>query len=334
MLSIAELSIKGRKLKVLHVAMLLVKLAVVALAGRYIYLQIFAVSGMDNIAPLFNQILSHPLFAALITSVVLLMFVNWTIEIIKWKLLAATVEPLTFWQAAKGVLCGVTFSIITPNRIGEFAGRIADRNQKGKLMALNVVSSFSQLIVTLLMGLMGCIFLIAGKQISVFVRADIVVLAIAIISLAMIWIYFNIASSASLLGGFGGARVQRWLQVYKQVDGRTKLIVMALSALRYVAFTVSFVLVLVLCSVKLPMISMYMAIAVVYVVMAVVPTSALSEIGLRGSVSVYVFSLLAAPALAVFVSAFVIWIINLALPATAGAILLLRSGRINPFRKN
>lgn len=56
--------------------------------------------------------------------VVALMFVNWGIEARKWQLLVRLVHPVPFFQAFKAILAGVSFSVTTPNRIGEYVGRM------------------------------------------------------------------------------------------------------------------------------------------------------------------------------------------------------------------
>ncbi|RYZ23965.1 MAG: hypothetical protein EOO10_20735, partial [Chitinophagaceae bacterium] len=56
---------------------------------------------------------------------VLLIFVNWGIETIKWKLLVTSIRPIGFFKAYKAVLSGVSFSVALPNRIGEYIGRLS-----------------------------------------------------------------------------------------------------------------------------------------------------------------------------------------------------------------
>jgi hypothetical protein len=62
--------------------------------------------------------------------------------------------------------------------------------------------------------------------------------------------------------------------------------------------------------------------------MTVIPTIALSELGVRGSVSIFIFALYLEPignwsqntSLAVFSASGVLWLINLAFPALLGAL--------------
>jgi hypothetical protein len=83
--------------------------------------------------------------------VILLVFVNWGLEARKWQLLMKGIQPMNFITAFKSVLCGVTLSLNTPNRIGEYGGRILFVNDGNRLKAvtLSIAGSISQLIITL-----------------------------------------------------------------------------------------------------------------------------------------------------------------------------------------
>ncbi len=93
----------------------------------------------------------------------LLMPVNWGLEARKWQVLLRPLEKLPFWTSFKAILSGVAFSINTPNRIGEYGGRIlyVKEGHRWKAVSLTIVGSFSQLIITLLFGLGGLVFLLS-----------------------------------------------------------------------------------------------------------------------------------------------------------------------------
>ncbi|MGI4806204.1 MAG: hypothetical protein ACRYFL_15665, partial [Janthinobacterium lividum] len=56
--------------------------------------------------------------------VTVLMLINWLLEAVKWQYLTKLLEKMSLWKAIEGVFCGLTMAIITPNRIGEYGGRI------------------------------------------------------------------------------------------------------------------------------------------------------------------------------------------------------------------
>ncbi len=96
----------------------------------------------------------------------MLAFVNWGIEARKWQLLIRHLQHVSYFVAFKSVLSGVTLSLNLPNRIGEYGGRILyiEQGNRIKAISLSIAGSMSQLIITLLMGCGGLIFILFTKQ--------------------------------------------------------------------------------------------------------------------------------------------------------------------------
>ena len=105
-----------------------------------------------------RQSLQSPLLWNLV-AVVALMFVNWSIEAVKWKISVKKIQAVSFFKAFRAVLSGVSFSVSTPNRVGEYLGRILymDAGNRLKTISITIVGSISQLIITLLMGCIGLV---------------------------------------------------------------------------------------------------------------------------------------------------------------------------------
>jgi hypothetical protein len=97
-----------------------------------------------------------------VVGVFVLMIVNWSIETIKWKLSIERIQKINFFKAFKAVLSGVSFSVTTPNRMGEYLGRMLYMNEGNRLRAISItiVGSISQLIITLFMGFIGLMILL------------------------------------------------------------------------------------------------------------------------------------------------------------------------------
>ena len=87
----------------------------------------------------------------------LLVAVNWSLEAAKWQALLRHLVPQNLTMALYSVLRGVALALFTPNRIGEYGGRLwdlpADARWEGLLALL--VSNMLQLSVNLLFGLIG-----------------------------------------------------------------------------------------------------------------------------------------------------------------------------------
>ena len=89
-----------------------------------------------------------------------LMFVNTSLEGSKWYLLTNSVEPVKYFTAFSSYLAGVAFSIVTPNRIGEYPGRILylGRSNTWRYINVSVLGVVSQLSGVYIFGLAGLIY--------------------------------------------------------------------------------------------------------------------------------------------------------------------------------
>jgi Lysylphosphatidylglycerol synthase TM region len=103
----------------------------------------------------------------LLTGVAVLMIVNWSIEALKWQLLVKHLQSISFVRSLRSVFTGISVSLLTPNRIGEYGGRIIYLNDDVKLRAItaNIIGSFAQFIAAALFGILGCIFYISHSAV-------------------------------------------------------------------------------------------------------------------------------------------------------------------------
>ena len=85
------------------------------------------------------------------------MFVNWSLEALKWKLLISPLESISYKTSLKGIFSGITMSIFTPNRVGEFAGRVFFLEKADKIQAsiMSLIGSLMQLVITIIAGVLA-----------------------------------------------------------------------------------------------------------------------------------------------------------------------------------
>ncbi|MDX5321117.1 MAG: hypothetical protein LPK45_08425, partial [Bacteroidota bacterium] len=77
--------------------------------------------------------------------VFLLLFVNWAFETLKWKVLISEFESPSFLHAYKAIFTGALISLFTPNRMGEFAGRVLYvKEKKIEAAILTIAGSLAQ----------------------------------------------------------------------------------------------------------------------------------------------------------------------------------------------
>ena len=124
-----------------------------------IYRQVFSKENIDGIWALFLVNMSTANLIWLVIAIAL-MPINWAFETMKFRTLIERFEKQNFWRSYQAILAGVTFSILTPNRIGEYGGRVllVKPENNWKAVIATLVGSFSQLLVLLTMGLISLIF--------------------------------------------------------------------------------------------------------------------------------------------------------------------------------
>lgn len=266
-----------------------------------------------------------------IVVVLLLMFVNWATEALKWKYLMAPLQQISFGTAYKAVFAGTSFAANTPNRVGEYFGRMI-YIAEGKRMAsipLTVTGSFSQLLITLITGLVGLVYYIgiigdaANATISTF-WVKILVAGTAFVTLICLLLYFKISwllhalIKIPYLQKFGF-----FIQKVEKLTTALLLKTLLLSLLRYAVFTLQYILVIQAFGISIATASCVCLLSILYLVMSIVPSFVIIEAGIRGKVSTVLFAVVTTNLTGIIASGLFIWLINLMLPAIIGVLLLL-----------
>ena len=333
--------------KIQKISNLLIQAAIFLATCLYLYRQVFHKADVVAIAAAVGDEMSKPVFAAGIAAVLLLMFVNWGAESVKWRYLIGKVERISFFKAFQAVLTGVSVSSVIPNRVGEFLGRIYFLDKTGRIegIFITVIGSMSQLLVTVVAGSAGLLIFIPrffpGEGFSGGYLYHSLAALVVTLDLLLLGLFFRISFLAALKERIlknGLRRLQRFFRVFAFYNNRGLAFVLLLSALRYLAFSTQFYILLTLFGAVIPYPDAMALITVIYLVMAVIPTITLTELGVRGSVSVYVFGIWFAQAslsaggqnTAILAATTLLWMINLGLPALAGAFFVYR---LKFFRK-
>ncbi|MGE4288735.1 MAG: lysylphosphatidylglycerol synthase domain-containing protein [Salinivirgaceae bacterium] len=263
----------------------------------------------------------------LLTASLALAPVNWGLESVKWKLLMAPITHISWKNATGSVLAGVSVSIFTPNRVGEFGGRIffLDSKHHVKGIGATLVGNLAQMLTTLIVGLIGLIpFWNIMDTTTSFLFSGTTLFFISFVVIALgLTVYFSVHRLVPLFMKIKWTRQKmhylKFLAAYKK---QLLFTVFGLSALRYLVFSVQFFLLLKLNGINLTATIAALAISQIYLILSLVPTFALSEVGVRSSVAVLVLGVFTPLSGAVIVASVSLWIINLAFPAFIGTIFL------------
>ena len=267
--------------------------------------------------------------------VFLCMITNWGVEARKFQVLLSPLEKISWIRAFRAILAGIALSISTPNRIGEYPGKILFVQEGHRLRALSLIvaGNFSQLLVTLLTGTGGLFFLLHSKDSatvalhakSYFYWMQTGLYAIGLIALTALLTYFNFGSVIDWLRKVPWLRkITTYMEVMKDMPPVMLWRVLGLSCMRYLVFSVQYILLLQLMQVEMAVWQAFWLICVVFLILSVVPTIAFAELGIRGQVSLELFGLYSANRFGIIAASLGIWVINLLIPAIAGSWSVLR----------
>lgn len=271
---------------------------------------------------------------------ILLVFVNWGIEGRKWQLLMKNVQRLSFLTSFKAVLSGLTLSLNTPNRIGEYGGRIlyVKEGSRIKAISLSIAGSVSQLIITILMGCGGLAYLIYSRAadtpimgLSLFWLRTMLLLSCMVL-VTMLIIFFRLSWLVRLVERIPGiAKFVQYISVLEDFTPNILLRLLSLSFFRYLVFVIQYILLMQVLNVEMSFLQGFWVITVLFLVLAIVPSFAIADLGIRGKFSVELLTLYSANTVGIIGTTFGIWFINLFIPAVAGSLLILS---IRIFRDN
>ncbi len=290
---------------------LLLKTVIFILSIWYIFQKLTNTNVALNFDEIISKIYSPYFFIAL-----LLVVLNWGIEAVKWKYLIQKMELISYSTALKSILSGVTISIFTPNRVGEFAGRVfyLKSTDKVKATMISLTGSMFQLSVTILAGITACIFYYYQHKnepvILNFISLNNLLLLLITLALLLFSIIFIYLKRNSLS--------HRIKNVFFLFNSKEMFNTFALSLLRYLVFSFQYYLVLLVFGIDAGLINSFVLIAITFFVTSAIPTFALTELTVRGASSVYFFSTVTNDTTSIITASIVIWIINLAIPAIIG----------------
>ena len=262
-------------------------------------------------------------------AVIVLMIVNWSLEAVKWKVSVRAVQQVSFLKAFRAVLSGVSFSVSTPNRVGEYLGRVLymDEGNRLKTISITITGSISQLIITLLMGCIGLILLRSeietGQIISPLWIKVILYGVIAVLSVLLLF-YFRLSWLIKWVDRLPGSnRFAYLINALEDFNAGLLIKLLLLSFLRFLVFIVQYYLLFRLFAVDISLWQCLWSVSITFFVLAVIPSFAIADIGLRGEVAIKLIGLFSINQLGILFTTITIWFVNLIVPAIIGSLLIL-----------
>ena len=250
----------------------------------------------------------------------LLSFLNWFFEILKWKTLVTSIKNISVLEATKQSLGSLTASLFTPNRIGEYGAKVLYflKNERKKVLLLNLISNVSQMLITILFGLCGLIFLLLNFEVDLPIlksRRLIYYLAILVIGVFSGRFFFS-----KKIRGFYLAKIITFI---KKLTGIIVFKTLVFSVIRYLIFSHQFYFLLKIFGVEVDYFTLILLIFAMYLIASAIPSLPMFDWLIKGSVAVFVFGLIPINELVVVSITTIMWLLNFALPSVVGSYFVL-----------
>jgi len=237
---------------------------------------------------------------------------------------------VSWLNAFRAVFSGLAISMITPNRIGEFAGRIiylpAQLRIKGT--AFTFISNLAQLLVTLIGGCLTLLF--SGSTFKALLEpaglSPVITLLywLAPLMTALICLLFFTGSRwmGKLMKIHLLSRYSSQIGMIDSLTMQTLVVILFWSFCRYVLFIVQYGVLLTVSGEMPDVLTLSWSVAMMFLWLAIVPTLALAELGIRWQFAYWLFTPVSVnyPVILFVVTA--IWVINFILPAVIGSIIV------------
>jgi len=262
----------------------------------------------------------------------ILMPFNWLLEARKWQLLVKSFYSLDFKSALRGILSGLSIGIITPQRIGEYGGRIlvlpSKYNWEG--VSSTFLCSIAQNMVNVVLGLLGAIIFLQNHVLEFDQRYLINVTIGGFVFLVIL--YFlgtNLDKVKEVLSNLGLKKILKpildRLRYLKAVPVQTKMAVLNWSLLRYIIYVLQYVMILYFFGIEIDWLTGVTGVSLIYLLQTGIPLPPLIGIAARGEIALFIWGQFDNNSLGILSASYMLWIINLIIPSLLGLFFVLKT---------
>jgi hypothetical protein len=304
-----------------------IKAAILVLTFTYVYRE-YLKKGHDiaQFELLLQKVGSRQVITVM-SLVFVLMLVNWLLEAMKWQHVTRQLINLSYWQAIECVFCGLSWAIFTPNRLGEYGGRVMFLPPRKRIQGAfaMAVGSFGQNVITNVLGTVAILwFVVAFLNFNVWIYIGIFLLGAIYIALFltcyfhMQWLVF-VFDRIPLL-----KKYHRFFKVMGEYKFMELLDIMLFCVCRFCAFSCQYYILIHLFIPQLPAYEILFMTFIVFFIQSALPSLDLVDVAVRSITAVTVFGYVTNQQVAVVAVFSAIWFINLIIPAILGSVFNLK----------
>jgi len=293
----------------------LIKLSIVVGAFYFIYKKLTNTGSLD-FSVFIQNLKSHHIFSIRNTLLIIaLSTLNWFFEISKWRLLVSSIKKIDFINALEQSLGSLTASLFTPNRIGEYGAKAIyfSKPIRKKILLLNLIGNLMQMSITVILGTIGLCLIVNQYNIGVdYYKASAIPLSIVILAVFIFAITQKNYKTKNV-------SFEKTKQFIKNLPINLTIIGFFYSLIRYLIFSFQFYFLLYLFGAEISYLDAMIVITSMYLFTSIIPSIFIFDVIIKGSVAVYLFSLLGIDELTVLCVVTLMWLLNFVIPSLFGS---------------
>ncbi len=298
----------------------IIKLSIIVGAGYYIYNRLTKNSDL-SFSDFSSFLTQNDVFSVKNVSFLLILTIfNWFFEILKWKYLIHFIKKISFFEALEQSLGGLTASLITPNRIGDYGAKAIyyARTERKKVVLLNLLGNMNQMAVTTIIGLIGLAIFYSKYDLDIdFKHVSRFLILIVVIG---VFSFFGLKQSKLRLKGNS---IEQLTVFIKNIPRKTHILNFSLSFFRYCIFSYQFYFLLLIFGVSIDYKTAIIAISSMYFLASIVPSLAVFDVLIKTSAAVFLFGILGVDELTILSISTLMWLLNFILPSIFGSYFVL-----------
>lgn len=272
----------------------------------------------------------------LLLAIIILMPLNWCLESKKWQLLMSPFVHVSLKQSLRIVIAGIAAGIFTPGRVGEYAGRVitSDKNKKMEVISATLLGSISQNLWNIAGGLGFCYFFLKNVFPATNGYVLPLLLMVAIQIVILLFLYYNLPKVTDfMVRKTFIRRYKNQLTELKAYSAKILNKTLFLSFIRYLTYIGQYVLTMLLFNVDVAPLDMIGNITGIILIQTGIPLPMFLSILARGELAILVWSTSGVDSLTALAATFLIWFINLIVPAVIGLFILTKVDVYKYFKK-
>ena len=276
-----------------------------------------------------KQITTSKIHFSFFLFAMILMPLNWFMEIIRWKIILNGLFPVTWRQSIESVLTGTALGFITPARIGDYAGRVILLPEQYRIPSLACLffNSIIQNSIHVLGGILFSAFFLHLYWPNYFSFSFLGFVVVAFVLMALVTIFLLPKLSFYIMNKLAFLRESKWavhFEFLKNVPFPVITAVVAFSIFRYGVYFMQYLLILEALDVNVSWLELSSGVAFIYILQSGMPLPPLLSFLGRTEIAILVWGQLQISATTALIATLSLWIMNLVIPSVVGYIILFR----------